>query len=231
MRDGVSVVIPVYNGARYLSDCIRSVLAQTEPPAEIIVIDDGSEDDTPQVAAEWSAHVRYERRGHGGISFARNEGLKLVTTEYIAFIDSDDLWLPRKLEWQLAALRGEAGPAMAFGQVEQFISEDVPVEKAAKLRIPAEAQPGFYASALLTRHRDWVRVGAFDETIGIGEFIDWYARAKDAGLKPIVLPEVVCRRRVHANNTMRREAHRKSEYARTLKKVLDRRRGTSDGSG
>ena len=80
MRAGISVIIPVYNGGRYLSECIQSVLDQTQPAAEIIVIDDGSEDNTPDVAAGWSSVVSYHRVAHGGLPYARNHGLRFAQT-------------------------------------------------------------------------------------------------------------------------------------------------------
>src|SRR5690349_543178 len=97
MRAAITVLIPVYNGALYLDACIRSVLQQTLPPAAIIIVDDGSEDETPRVAAAWGSHVRYTRVEHGGLPYARNHALRLAETEVIAFVDCDDLWLPRKL--------------------------------------------------------------------------------------------------------------------------------------
>src|SRR5262249_28820639 len=98
MHHGITVVIPVFNCAGYLSECIQSVCEQTLPAAEIIVIDDGSEDDTPKVTATWGSRVRYERVPHGGLPYARNHGLRFTETDFIAFVDSDDLWLPEKLE-------------------------------------------------------------------------------------------------------------------------------------
>jgi glycosyltransferase involved in cell wall biosynthesis len=224
MRNGVSVLIPVYNGAKYLSECIQSAVDQTHPAAEIIVIDDGSEDATPEVAASWGAHISYRRVAHGGLPYARNHGLRFAETEFIAFVDCDDVWLPRKLEWQMAALSRETGPAMVFGHVEQFISGDLTAEETARLKLKTAPLAGWFSSTLLIRKRDCESAGPFDETIETGEFIEWCSRARDAGVKPVVIPQIVCRRRLHQNNLGRGGGATHAGYAHMLKKVLDRRR-------
>ena len=179
MRDGISVLIPVHNGAQYLSECIQSVCEQTLPADEIIVIDDGSEDDTPKVAAEWGSRIRYQRVAHGGLSYARNHGLRLAETAFIAFIDSDDIWLPGKLELQMAALSRETEPAMVFGYVQQFVSSDLKPEEAAQLKYQAAPLPGLFSSTLLMRKCDCECAGPFDKSIQTGEFIEWCSRARE----------------------------------------------------
>jgi glycosyltransferase involved in cell wall biosynthesis len=224
MRHGISVLIPVYNGARYLSECIQSVLDQTLAAAEIIVIDDGSEDDTPKVAAAWGSRIRYQRVPHGGLPYARNHGLRFAVTDFIAFIDSDDVWLPGKLELQMAALAREAEPAMVFGHVQQFVSSDLTTEEAAELKYATAPLPGWLSSTLLMRKRDCERAGPFDEAIKTGEFIEWCSRARDRGIRTVMVPEVVCRRRLHRSNMGRGGTAVHGNYVGMLKKVLDRRR-------
>ena len=103
----VAVVIPTYNRAHQIADTIRSVLAQSHPPAEVIVVDDGSTDTTAEVCAPFAPRVRYERQANAGVSSARNRGAALTSTELVAFVDSDDLWHRDKLAVQLAALAAE----------------------------------------------------------------------------------------------------------------------------
>lgn len=225
MRRGVSVVIPVYNGARYLSECIESVRDQTLPATEIIVVDDGSEDDTPKVADDWSGRVRYQRISHGGAARARNHGVRLVETDVVAFIDSDDIWLSSKLELQMATLSRDKDPAMVFGHVQQFVSSDLTSEEAVGLKFNPAPLPGPMPSTLMIRKSDFDRVGPFDESLATGEFIEWSSRASDLGIKTLVVPDVVCRRRLHRNNMGRGGAAiHGASYLRMLKQVLDRRR-------
>jgi glycosyltransferase involved in cell wall biosynthesis len=96
----VSVVIPTYNGGAYISQAIDSLLAQTLPPAEIIVVDDGSTDDTRGALAPYGASIRYFRQQNRDVFAARNRGVEKAKHELIAFLDSDDVWHPRKLELQ-----------------------------------------------------------------------------------------------------------------------------------
>ena len=108
----VSVVIPAYNHARYLAAAIDSALAQTYAPVELIVVDDGSTDDTPRVLAAYGDRIRVIRQPNQGAGAARNAGLAASRGEYVAFLDSDDIWLPRKLELQMA--RFDADPDLGL---------------------------------------------------------------------------------------------------------------------
>ncbi len=100
----VSVVIPTYNSAHLVTDAIKSVLAQTVLPLEIIVVDDGSKDDTRQRLLAYGERVRYLFQENQGVSTARNRGIAQAKGEWVAFLDADDVWHPRKLQLQLAAL-------------------------------------------------------------------------------------------------------------------------------
>ena len=104
----VSAVIPAYNSERFIGDAIQSVLAQTIELAEIIVVDDGSSDHTAEAAAGFP-RTRVIQRPNGGAGAARNTGVHAASGEWIAFLDSDDVWLPRKTEIQLACITPEAG--------------------------------------------------------------------------------------------------------------------------
>src|SRR5512143_3730544 len=101
----VSVVMPVYNGARYLRQALESALAQTYRPLEIVVVDDGSTDETPAILAEFGTRIRALRQPNSGSAAARNAALDAARGELIAFLDADDLWLPQKLAVQVEYLR------------------------------------------------------------------------------------------------------------------------------
>jgi glycosyltransferase involved in cell wall biosynthesis len=103
----VTVVIPSYNYAGFVDRAVRSVLEQTVPPREVIVVDDGSSDDTLDVLRQFGAAVRVERQENRGVASTRNRGAALATSELLAFLDADDEWLPEKLERQLAAFEEE----------------------------------------------------------------------------------------------------------------------------
>src|SRR5581483_6264857 len=125
MNPLVSVILPVYNGEKYLAAALDSVRAQTHRSFEIIVVDDGSTDGSAAVAARYP-EVKYAYQSNGGISAARNCGIRLAVGDVFALLDADDLWLPDKLERQLAALYGAAAPDLVFGHVREFISPELP---------------------------------------------------------------------------------------------------------
>src|SRR5438876_3166815 len=122
----VSVIIPVRDGARYIVSAIESVLEQTEPPAELLVIDDGSKDETADIVSQFfNRGVRLIQQPPGGAAAARNAGVKLARQQLLAFLDADDLWTSTKLEQQCAELQSDPALDMVFGYVRQFVSQDV----------------------------------------------------------------------------------------------------------
>lgn len=216
-RPEVSVIIPVHNGARYLGSAIESTLAQTAAPCEVLVVDDGSEDDSARVAEQYPAPVRVLRRPHGGAAAARNTGCRAARGSLIAFLDADDLWLPEKLEAQIALLQKDPLADLAFTQLEQF-------EDATGAARPVQA--GECATTCLFRRSVWTRTGPFAESLQVGEFIDWMARAREQGLRAVSVERLLARRRIHAANTSRQLRSHAGDYARLVKAALDRRRSS-----
>jgi glycosyltransferase involved in cell wall biosynthesis len=101
----ISVIIPSYNSARFVLQAVQSALAQTYSPVEVIVVDDGSTDDTRERLVPWDGRIRYVYQSNGGLSKARNRGIKEARGDLIAFLDADDQWLPEKLDKQWERLR------------------------------------------------------------------------------------------------------------------------------
>src|SRR3982751_2380169 len=96
----VSVIIPVHNGAKYLRAALESVLAQTYSPFEVIVVDDGSVDDSGVIAQSFN-DVRYIHQANQGVAAARNHGIEAARGDFFAFLDQDDLWTPEKLTFEV----------------------------------------------------------------------------------------------------------------------------------
>jgi glycosyltransferase involved in cell wall biosynthesis len=198
----VSVVLPAFNAARYIGAAIGSVLAQTAQPHEIIVVDDGSLDDTFERASSFP-NVKVLKKEHRGIACSRNTGVAAAIGDLIAFLDADDLWLPDKLERQLSDLdRAEAGAGGTFGWLRAFVSPDIPQAERARFLVDPAPVPGYHASTLLASKAAFLSVGPFNEELAAGEFIDWTARARDGGLRLAMTEGVVALRRVHGNNTV-----------------------------
>lgn len=218
----VSVILPVYNGARYLRHAIASVLSQTHGALEVFVVDDGSIDDSATVARSLAdSRVHVLSQPHSGAAAARNHGLSFARGDLFAFIDADDTWESSKIERQLAALAAWPDLDMVFGHAVNF-DEAADVRRGANPRRHAPV-PGHCLGTLLVRAAAFHRVGVFSAEWRVGEFLDWYARAIDIGLSHSTLPDVVLNRRLHADNLGIRELAARQDYARVVAGVLARR--------
>jgi glycosyltransferase involved in cell wall biosynthesis len=219
----VSVVIAVYNCQRYLAEAIESVLAQTYTPFELIVVDDGSTDETAHAAKSFPGKLRYAYQPHGGQAAAINYGIRLAQGNLLAFLDADDVWLEQKLSSQTATLDGKPEPDMIFTHVRQFYSPELTQEIKTKYTF-TEIMPGYFASSALIKRKSFLRVGFFDTSCRLGFFVDWYLKAQEAGLKSFLIPEILVKRRIHDSNTGIIECRYRSDYIRLIKASLDRKR-------
>lgn len=215
--------MPVYNGVTYLSEAIASVHAQTVGVTEILVVDDGSTDDSAQVAGT-HPRVRVVRQANAGMPAALNRGVSELATDYIAFLDMDDLWANNRIERQLPWLEGEDPAALVFGHAQNFHSPDLADSLRQTIYCPPAPQAGYVMGTMLLRRETFHRIGPLRTDWKIGSHIEWISRASDLGLKLHMLPDVLLQRRLHANNFSRRAMASRPDFARVLKFVLDRRR-------
>lgn len=215
----ISVIIPCYNGEAFVADAIGSVLAQELAPHEIIVIDDGSSDGSAAQVARFGAAVRLLRGPHRGIAAARNCGLAAAEGELVAWLDADDLWEPEALRVLAEALAADRSLAGVYGMVEQFSTECVAVRR----QVPSERTAARRAGTMLLRRSACSSVGGFDESLTLGEMIDWISRAEGEGLRLAPVERLVLRRRIHDGNTtiLRRTAQ--ADYLRLLHSGLRRK--------
>ena len=224
---GISVIIPAFNAERYLAAAIDSVLNQTLQPDEIIVVNDGSTDRTPAVLAGYDDRIVVIEQGNGGISVANNRGVAVACGSFLSFLDADDLWVANKLEKQMDWMKRHPETEAVFGHVRQFVSEDLNENDRSRLFCPPDPQAGIMKITMLIRRTAFDRVGTFDEDLRNADFVDWYARALDEGLRTYMLPEIVALRRQHNANlgVVARGVQRRDNVA-VLKRALDRRRAT-----
>src|SRR5581483_888972 len=103
-----SVIIPVYNGAATLARAIESVLGQSRPPSEVIVVDDGSTDETARIAAAYDRFIKYVRQPNAGVGAARNAGARIASAEWLAFLDADDWYYRDRLRWHAEWIERDA---------------------------------------------------------------------------------------------------------------------------
>jgi len=142
----------------------------------------------------------------------------------LAAIDADDLWLTGKTQTQLAALATDPSLDAVFGHAFEFISPDVPVELRKRWWCNASPVPARLRGTMMLRRSAWDRVGPLPTDLGVGEFVAWYARAVDTGLRMRVLPQAVLARRIHGQNTVLRTPEAADDYLRAVTATLLRRR-------
>ncbi|MCX7973313.1 MAG: glycosyltransferase family 2 protein [Candidatus Aminicenantes bacterium] len=183
----ISVIIPTYNRAHFLREAIESVLSQSafrsgKYDFELIVIDDGSTDGTRELVEELRGPLRYVYQSHQGVSRARNLGLELAKGEFIAFLDSDDLWLPDKIKHQMNVME-------TFPQLMGCMTEEIWVRRGCRVN-PKKKHKKYsgwifpYAlplcllslSACLFRRQVFKEVGLFDENLPVCEDYDFCLR-------------------------------------------------------
>ena len=228
MQGLVSVIIPVRNGSRYLREAIQSVLDQDYEPIEVIVADNGSEDDSRTVAAAMPGPVRVIEEPTPGAGHARNAGVRLAMGEYVAFLDADDLWLPGKLTRQVQALSANPEIDLVFTHGQNFVSPELHDAPLLAGMRETEAQPWILPSAMLARRTSFMKAGWLPDLRG-GEFIAWYGIAQSRGLRTTIIPDLLVRRRVHLANSTG-QSHRPQDYVRAAKMILDQRRKAQPAS-
>jgi glycosyltransferase involved in cell wall biosynthesis len=220
----VSVVISVRDGATYLAAALDSILDQTPPPTEIVVVDDGSRDATPDVLSHYADAVRVVRQERLGLGVALNRGLAETTGAILGFCDADDLWDTRKQERQLAHLAGDPDCPVVGGLVAQFVSPEAHAATA-HLRVDRTPTAAAMLGSLLLRRAAVDRIGPFDTATSFATAVDWIARARAIGLATVMLDEVVLLRRVHgANMTVTNPAELRQGLLRALRAQRHRHR-------
>jgi glycosyltransferase involved in cell wall biosynthesis len=220
----VTAAIPVRDGEAYLAEAIESVLAQTRPCDQLIVVDNGSSDRSAEIAAGFGPRVEIVNEPRPGIGAARNAALRATRGDFLAFLDADDVWEAEKTALQLAAFEAEPDLQLVFGHVRQFISPDLPAEEAEGMRVPTASQPGLYLGAMVARREAIEAIGPWPEDVRVSDGLSFLLRARELGLAQAMLGETVTRRRVHGANHSIHNRGERGEFARHLKRSLDRRR-------
>jgi len=219
----VSVVIPVFNGERFLREAVESVLAQKYSSLEIIIVDDGSTDGSSAVARSFSETVRYLYQANQGPAAARNRGIEHAQGSLIAFADADDLWPSEKLEMQLPYLINDAAIEIVMGRIQQ-----VRLSKTVNGQTQAEelAEPAFSVNlgSAVIKKSVFERVGLFDESMRYSEDVDWFMRAREAGAAIVTIDAVTLLYRQHEENMTRGKSTSELSVLKALKRSLDRRR-------
>lgn len=217
----VSVIVPVFNGKTFLAESIKSIQNQTYPHIEIIVVDDGSTDGTEEVIRSFPSVISIYQ-AHSGLSAALNNGIKNAKGDFIAFLDADDLWVKDKLWNQMRILIHNPEIEAVFGHIVQFSRTKENCHN--KDEDTAHKISGYCKGSMLIKKQSFLRIGFFDTQWKVGDFIDWYKRAKEKDLNTLLMPEIVMKRRIHNHNMGLNKKEHKKDYVRILKAAMDRRR-------
>jgi glycosyltransferase involved in cell wall biosynthesis len=226
----VSVIVPVKNGAQYLGDSLRSILAQDHPACEILVLDNESTDGTESIARRFATNDLRFIVNHPPLNMAGslNRGIQLARGELLAFNSHDDIWVPHKLRKQ--AERFAARPELDYciALVRPFLDRSITAPPAGfRPELIGANVPGYLPETLVARPRAFERAGNFDISFSQGDDTEWFARARQLGLKMEMIDEVLVHKRLHGNNTTYSAARAQQwrrEILRVAKKTLELRR-------
>jgi len=219
MARDYTVVIPAYNAADTLEEALRSILEQSVPPAEIIVVDDGSTDGTVGIVTSFGPPVTLVSQSNQGCGAATNAGISRVATPLLAFLDADDVWLPGKAALQVQSLEANPDLAAVCGRARTFKGS---------VAEPVLGPPFDFWSR--TTMLIWIeaarRIGdMIDPPGGRGDTVDWIARGRDLGLRFTMMPEIVSLRRIREGSlSFGRDPDKDKGYLLAIKRALDRKR-------
>lgn len=210
----IAVVIPTYNGAEFLAETLRSVLAQTRAADEVIVVDDGSSDGSAEIA-EAFPQVRVVRQANAGVSAARNHGVEAASAEWIAFLDDDDRWAPEKLAEQCRTQEEHPEAEVCItGRRFLHLNAATGVYELAESRtgdprplVTSEEIPAalydrcpFTPSCVMVRRSALLRVGGFDSSLAICEDWDLWIRLLESGAQFVTCPQPLLHYRFNAGS-------------------------------
>jgi glycosyltransferase involved in cell wall biosynthesis len=221
----ISVIIATYQRANYLKFALESIFNQSYRDYEVIVVDDGSTDDTKAVVSSFDRCCYYYQENRG-VSVAKNRGVDLSSGEYISFLDSDDMWDSEKLQKQLDVFTNSPEVELVFTHGKQFISKEISETDKGKLYCPEESMPAPISSTLLALKSVFQQVGGFDENLSVGIDVDWYLRAKALNCKIEMIPETLFYRRIHKTNSGFLNKNKKQQHVQVVKAHLERLRKT-----
>lgn len=209
MKKGkVSVIIPNYNYERYLAETLDSVLAQTYPDIEVIVVDDGSKDGSRAVLEQYRNYITAIFQQNSGVSAARNNGVAASSGEFVAFLDADDAWLPKKIEWQVERFWADPELGLVHVGVDEVDADGHSLVKRLEgvegsvgpilLQLKREGVLGG-GSGLMVPRRVFDEVGGFDTRLSTSADWDLFYRISERYRVGFV-PEILLQYRVHSSN-------------------------------
>jgi len=224
----VSVIMPVYNGAEYIAEGVDSIQRQSRSPLEIIIVDDGSTEDTAGIVAGITGPVRYVYQPNSGPASARNRGIGMARGRVIGFLDVDDLWPENHVEILAGDLVSREDVDIVMGRVQLLVPSGTKDGKRVFTNFADPAVTLSLGSALF-RKSVFDKAGLLDPKLRFSEDADWFLRARECGVSMRVLDEVTLFYRRHGSNSTSNMLGNDLNFVRALKRSLDRRRSGNDG--
>lgn len=194
----VSIIMPIKNSARFIRDALDSIVAQSFEDYEVIIVDGASSDDGPAVARSYPKTICVSQQGIG-LPQAWNQGIAAACSPFIAFLDSDDVWVAEKLEWQVAAFNRDSRLEYVFGRTEFFLQVNEPLPRGFRREVleGSHLVPATGSSMISRSTVD--RMGPFQEGIQIASDIEWLVRLRETSIT-LPMDRVVLKKRLHQNS-------------------------------
>ena len=211
MNQNYSLVMAVMNAEKYIGETLESVFSQTLAPTEVLIVDDFSTDKTVEIIESFPTKIQILNNTRSGMSAAMNLAIPLVTNEYIAFLDSDDIWAPTKAEKQVAFLNQNPTFDVVCAAAINFKKDNF---EDLDFKVYREFGPSRLFTASTFRASTFEKYGYLDESVGhFGWLYAWWSRADELGISCGVIEEVLLQRRIHDSNSWVR---RREEANKTL---------------
>jgi glycosyltransferase involved in cell wall biosynthesis len=219
----ITIIVPVKNAGRFMAQGLQSVIDQDYPAKDLIVVYGPSSDRTLEIARSFENTRVLEQKGKG-LSDAWNTGIAEARGEFIAFLDSDDIWVPGSLRRRVEQLMAQSEADYSIAKAEFFLEEgkDIPVGFKPQLLQGEWLSP--IPGTFLARRTLFEQVGSFDTTLALAGDVDFFARLKDQEIPMTVFPELVLRKRVHDANLSSNAEVNNAELLTLLRQSITRQR-------
>ncbi len=221
--EGVSACVPVLNGARFLAEALQSIVDQTRPPDEIVVVDGGSTDDSVAIARGFGAVVVAQEGD--GVAGGFTTAVRTAQHSLIAFCAADDVWMPDKLSLQLTDLGAHPEVGCSHTWFTYCVEDDFVPSPAFDRSLLGRALPGPILETLVVRREVFDVVGPFDSARGSAHDVDWFARARDVGVEFSMIERPLLEKRLHGANLSQVDESNRSQLFVALRHSVRRKQG------
>lgn len=227
----VSVIVPVYNGQKFLDASLNSITSQTYPNLETIIVDDGSTDNSLEIAENWPGQKTIIKQKNGDVAAARNAGVRASKGEFIAFLDQDDIWESEKIEQQMACFLKSPDLDLVFTDLIKFFPEGKKHHASDKHKIASSLNSEnlfkklviknvLMPSAVMVKKSSFEKAGGFDESFKTCGDYELWLRMASKGMNFYYLPKPLTLYRYHGGNTSKKTAVMHADRVKVIEKIF-----------